>query len=215
MDFSRLELEFESELATYAGRHAYLLRELQKNPLRIQLGADQAVQEDSERGGDGAKHGGPASEGGHAPPERGGVRGGASGSEPPPRSNDGDRIPIQVIVGGATGVRLRGFSIEFPEGCPDPGWQVLRRGQPVTAKSQSSQAELLRPVELYPAMGIVATSPSVNRGAVRSVELAASYPFEIEAAARLRSSRPRACSWPPASPSGPTRSRPIRESRIW
>jgi len=50
--------------------------------------SDQTLPKTSEQRDDVAAQAGPASEGGPAPPERGGVRGGESGNEPPPSGKD-------------------------------------------------------------------------------------------------------------------------------
>jgi len=142
MDAKRLALVFESEMRTFAERHAYLLRAIQRHPLWILTGR----------------------------PE---------GDHPEAPS------AVHLLVDGRAGVRLESFRASWPEGCSDPGWQVLREGRAVTPVSHGELAELDRPLDLYAGVVLDAwTGADPAEGEVRAQPSPVSHPFVLRAACR-------------------------------
>jgi hypothetical protein len=89
---------------------------------------------------------------------------------------------VHLIVDGRAGVRLTGFRARWPEGCK-PAWQIIKEGLPVTPESTGELAELSRPLDLYPGVGLVTrTDSNPKRGNVRSEMLPVSYPFLLRSA---------------------------------
>lgn len=142
MDARRLALVFESEMRTFAQRHAYLLRAIERHPLWILTGRPE--EDDPE-----------------AP------------------------SAVHLLVDGRAGVRLESFRAAWPEGCSDPGWQVLREGRAVTPVSHGELVELDRPLDLWPGVVLAAwTDADPATGRVRARPSPVSYPFVLRAACR-------------------------------
>jgi hypothetical protein len=92
-----------------------------------------------------------------------------------------ESTPVHLVVDGRSGVRITAFRAEWPSGCEQPSWQVLKEGLPITAASKSNLAELGRPVDLHPGVGIVARPDATpKRGAVFTESLPVSYPFLVQ-----------------------------------
>ena len=141
MDLRRSVLVFESEMTTYRRRHAFLMREIKKNPMWIRVNAWQ-IEEGEET-----------------------------------------EASFDLIVDGRVGVRLSGFRASFAPTCRNTGWQVYWRGSPVTEPSARDYATLVRPMEIFNAVGLVERDDaSSKRGKIRTVNVPAVHRFVLKSA---------------------------------
>jgi hypothetical protein len=152
MNLRRTALVFESEMTTYRIRHAFLMREIKKNPMWIRVG----------------------------PPSDLPPGGGGEESEAPASSME---TPFDLIVDGRIGVEISGFRASFAPTCSDTGWQVYRRGSPVTEPSTSEYTTLVRPMEIFNAVGLVERdNGNSKRGNIRTVNVPAVHHFVLKSA---------------------------------
>ncbi len=146
MDLRKAALVFESEMTTYRRRHAFLMREIKKNPMWIRVNAGQI----------------------------------GEGEE--------TETSFDLVVDGRAGVRLSGFRASFDPTCSDTGWQVYRRGSPVTEPSSRDHATLVRPMELFNAVGLVQRdNANSKRGDIHTVNVPAVHRFVLKSACVPRS----------------------------
>ncbi len=150
---SRLALVVESELTTYGHRHAQLVRELEKNPLYIDVGEPRATVSAAE---------------------------GKAESTPESRADAAFTTPLELIVDGHSGVALSELSVSFASDCEEPRVQLSRKGSRVPTRGRGGQLELESELSLYPTLGIVPrANPNLRRGHVRGEILPTAYPLEL------------------------------------
>jgi hypothetical protein len=103
MDIEDAVLVFESEISTYATRHAFLVKQIQKNPLWIVRGETRQKELPvvSEIG---------------------------LPIEPQPPSYAAD---FELVVDGQAGVSLEEVRVSFADDCEDPWWRVWFDGRPL------------------------------------------------------------------------------------
>jgi hypothetical protein len=88
---------------------------------------------------------------------------------------------FQLIVDGETGVELTGFHAQWPEGCAEGGWKVVKDEAALSETSTYGEAEMSRPVRLYPAVRLVEREDASRaRGKVRTETVPETYSFLLE-----------------------------------
>jgi CotH kinase protein len=159
---TRLSLVVESELTTYAHRHAQLVAALERNPLYLDVGASHVREGLSNEGGPGEA-------------------GGGAGTLPV-------TTPLELVIDGHAGVALTELSVSFAPECRAPVLGLSRGDQQVPAHGVDGQLSLDRELALYPTVGIVPRrDANERRGDVRAALVPTSYPLTLESSCPPRS----------------------------
>jgi hypothetical protein len=149
----RLALVVESEFTTYSQRHAQLVRELERNPLYLQVGTARA----------------PATL--------------ATPAASSPRAATELTTQLSLIIDGHAGVALNELEVSFAADCAAPSARLLRADTELPTHGRGGVLELGSELLLYPSMAIVPRNdPSPRRGSVRAAELPIDYPLELRSA---------------------------------